>query len=696
MSTSAQNGPIGVTSDAVNSSDQVAIPTELKVPKVIGIYGIPGSGKTTLLSELKHNLDDGCFSFYEGSEVIADMTPGGLVAFQKLDEQSKKRSRQLAIRRVYDDCAKSGKTAIITGHYIFWREEDSVGDAVCTESDLAAYTHIIYMNVPPETIEKRCNIDVAKRRDTSSVTHLSKWQQAELDALLPLCREHNILLSIVDILQIQQRKVETLVVDFHLHDEDFNEQCARNKLDQVVSSHLSQAETVMVIDGDRTLTSQDTGTMFWDTVPTYRHWKKSGSPLKTLFGSLLGYSYAAFRQATLLHEEVTNDEMYEEVCQQVASATILHPEFLSLLQLAANLPPVGAIIVSCGLRRIWEIVLEKANLQETVGIIAGGRIADGLVITATTKATIVTRLRDHHHKRVWAFGDSPLDLEMLKAADQAIVVVTEEHTRSKSMEGALSKAIDCQGLRALQAILPSSSLPRLDTTRLPLIDITKVDFANALLEHGKQTADLSIFIAADTASKLLATPMRDAAVQGPSLRAAHQRAGEYLALQHVSRIVGLEPRLISHVLGRPTSGFQLAKEEQTTIVALMRGGDPMALGVSQAFPQARYVHAKVPQDLKIQHLEGQAQVLLVDSVVNTGKSVIEFVDAIRLLSPDICIIIVAGVVQAQCLYRNSIMYKTLSAHGSIDVVTLRVSDTKFTGSGTTDTGNRLFNTTHMI
>jgi uracil phosphoribosyltransferase len=163
----------------------------------------------------------------------------------------------------------------------------------------------------------------------------------------------------------------------------------------------------------------------------------------------------------------------------------------------------------------------------------------------------------------------------------------------------------------------------------------------------------------------------------------------------VSRIVGLEPRLISHVLGRPTSGFQLAKEEQTTIVALMRGGDPMALGVSQAFPHARYVHAKVPQDLKIHHLEGQAQVLLVDSVVNTGKSVIECVDAIRFLSPDIRIIIVAGVVQAQCLYRNSVMYKALSAYGSIDVVALRVSDTKFTGSGTTDTGNRLFNTTHM-
>jgi broad-specificity NMP kinase len=119
MSSSAQNGPTGVTSDTAHSPNQEAKPTQLNVPKIIGIYGIPGSGKTTLLNELRHNLNVGCFSFYEGSEVIADVTPGGLAAFQKLDEQSKKRSRQLAIKGVYDDCAKSGKTAIVTGHYMF-------------------------------------------------------------------------------------------------------------------------------------------------------------------------------------------------------------------------------------------------------------------------------------------------------------------------------------------------------------------------------------------------------------------------------------------------------------------------------------------------------------------------------------------------------------------------------------------------
>ncbi|CBX98538.1 hypothetical protein IAQ61_007831 [Plenodomus lingam] len=688
--------PINPASDSGGSWDEAAISAKLKGPKVIGIYGIPGSGKTTLLAELSKVLYAERYSFYEGSEIIAQQIPGGLAAFQKLDDERKRDLRQLAIKKVYNDCVESRKTAIVTGHFMFWTENDSLGNVVCTESDMATYTHIVYLNVPPEIIEKRCSKDARRQRKLSSVNHLSKWQQAELDRLSPLCHKHGIFLSVVSIDQILQGKVQELIHDFDNYDEEYNDDHTMDELDEVVFHHLGQAETVMVIDGDRTITSQDTGKMFWEIVPAHGpHCKQGASPLKELFGGPLGYSYTAFRQATLLHEEVADDETYENVCQQVASATIIHSEFLSLLQLVKDLPRVGAIIVSCGHRRIWEIVLEKANLQETVAVMAGGRIVDKLVVTAATKAKIVTELQRKHHKRVWAFGDSPLDMKMLQAADHAVVVVTEEGTRSKSMEAALANAIENEALCALQVVLPSSAPPRLDTRRLPLVDITKLDFVNALLARTEQPTELAISTAAQTASKLLATPMRDAAVQGPSLRKAHQRTGWYLAHELVSRIIGLQPCPISHVLGRPTSGFQLANEHQTTIVSLMRGGDPMALGVNEAFPRASYVHVKVPEDLQSHHLDGQAQVILVDSVVNTGKSVIECIGAIRSHRPEIRIVIVAGVVQAQCLHRDSIMYKALSADRRVDIVALRVSETKFTGSGTTDTGNRLFNTTHL-
>ena len=126
----------------------------------------------------------------------------------------------------------------------------------------------------------------------------------------------------------------------------------------------------------------------------------------------------------------------------------------------------------------------------------------------------------------------------------------------------------------------------------------------------------------------------------------------------------------------------------------MRGGEPMAYGVSDAFPLAMFVHARDADDIKLHHLEGQLTVILVDSVVNTGKTIVESVQQVRKLHATIRIVIVAGVVQAQCVSGGS-LNQALARHAKIHLIALRLSETKFTGSGTTDTGNRLFNTTRL-
>jgi hypothetical protein len=52
---------------------------------------------------------------------------------------------------------------------------------------------------------------------------------------------------------------------------------------------------------------------------------------------------------------------------------------------------------------------------------------------------------------IWVFGDSPLDLEMLSRADQAIVVVGEE--QSNSIDAALMNAVETERLY-LRGVLP--------------------------------------------------------------------------------------------------------------------------------------------------------------------------------------------------------------------------------------------------
>lgn len=660
---------------------------------VIGIYGIPGSGKTFLLDQLRHELGEELFEFYDGSAMIDRVTPGGLEKFQMLEESEKTQWRQIAIDTVRKECAKSKRAAVVAGHFMLWPEEEA-GRPIYTQNDLDTFTHILYLDIPVETISNRCLSDTKKNRSPMSLNHLEKWQQTEKTQLRHLCRNHGIMFSLVSQHPRLQDKVSDLLRDFQHHTEKHNMSSAEEKLDEWMKAGKAELETVLVLDADRTLAAVDTGMLFWERVSS-PHLVENYSPLKMLFSSPLGYSYAAFRQATLLYEEAASDERFESICLEVATVVQMYPEFVSLLQTVTKEKHIGAVIVTCGLRRVWERVLEKEGLGDKIKVIGGGRVADGYVVTATVKAALVARLQDTYRAYVWAFGDSPLDLEMLSKADQAIVVVGDEKTRSKTMEMNLFNLIRDGSLRARQVVLPSDSLPRLNTDALPLVSLTDQGFVDSILRHHSRQGGVQIHHATDrNGTKLLMTPMRNADIGGPALRESHRRVGQYLATEFLPSVIGIEEFPIPHVQGHDTSGYRLLNEKKTSIVALMRGGEPMAYGVNDIFPLAMFIHASCPEDIKLHHLEGQLNMVLVDSVVNSGKSVLQFEEHIRKLNSAIRIIVVAGVVQAASVFKDSPISQ-LSRNTTLDIIALRLSENKFTGRGTTDTGNRLFNTTHV-
>ncbi|KAF2449016.1 hypothetical protein P171DRAFT_222828 [Karstenula rhodostoma CBS 690.94] len=664
-------------------------------PIVIGIYGISGSGKTFLMDRLKQDLSGASFHFHEGSDTIGNLVPGGLKAFQGMDVPDKTRWREHAMDNISTKSKHDGKTAVVTGHFMFWPEEDETGRIVCTKNDLATYTHILYLDIPVKTIEQRRWNDVSKPRPHTSVAHLLKWQQTEKIHLQKLCREHGILFSILTSDETAKSRALGLIRDFSVHTENHNEVQAQTKLDEAMASYRNVPDTMLVIDGDKTLAAQDTGALFWKNLSNAG--LANNDPLKSLFGGPMGYSYKAFRQAMLLYEDAVDEKAYDGMCQKVASEVKIYPEFESLLRLVSEQEHIGVVVVSCGLRRVWEKILDQTGLSQSVPVIAGGRISDGFVVTAETKAAVVNRLQMLHHAHVWAFGDSPLDIPMLKAADEAIVVVGDKLTRSKSMDLVLRDAIYKGLLRARQVVLPRTAPPRLDDRALPVADVNGIDFIRDLLHRHDRSAKLKIYHATNkNAAKVIATQMRDAAVAGPALRKAHRQAGWYLSHEYLTHIIGVEDCPISHVLGHGATGSRLLDEPKTTIVAIMRAGEPMASGVSEAFPLAMYVHAKHASELALHHLQGRSQIVLVDSVVNSGKTVIEFVQHIRSVSADIRIVVVTGVIQGQCVSSRSAVYQALEACGNVSLVALRISSTKFTGSGTTDTGNRLFNTTHIL
>ena len=665
----------------------IVVPSTVK-PMIIGLYGVPGSGKTTLLGQLKHKLGENDFTYYEGSEVISHITDGGLPAFLKMDDAEKILQREKAIKIITKNQEENGKVAVLTGHFMFWPEKELTCKSIHTKADLNSYTHILYLDVSPGTVLEWRKKDAVRNREEVSVGHLLKWQDEEKLHLRRLCYENDILFSAVapsssgTILN----KVTTMLQDFKDHNEITNIDRAKRSLDDAIASGEGQWTKVFALDADKTLATEDTGILFWQKA-------QKDNPLDQVFSSLMGYSYSAFRQAMLLYEEIATEKKFNEICTSVALEVKIHVDLKGLLRIAKQ-NSVSAVVITSGLRQVWEKVLDREGLSESVKVIGGGRMADGFVVDKELKGILVDHLKECSQAEVWAFGDSPLDLPMLRQADRAFVVVGPEESRSKTMDAALLKAIN-EGLVAEQVLLPAHNEHRLDTNTLPKISLTTSEFVHSRLGIPIKAGIFDFIHATEKfTAKLLATPMRDSSVAGPSLREAHRRVGHYLAIEYLPEIIGLEPVAINHVQDRETRGSQLKYERLTTIVALMRGGEPMASGVNDAFPKAMFKHAKEPKELEELHLAGQLTVILVDSVINTGKSIVEFVDRVRELHASIRIVVVAGVVQKDAVAEGSMLRK-LAEKGTVHIVALRTSETKFVGSKSTDTGNRLFNTTHL-
>ncbi|KAI8624182.1 uracil phosphoribosyltransferase-domain-containing protein [Xylariaceae sp. FL1651] len=134
--------------------------------------------------------------------------------------------------------------------------------------------------------------------------------------------------------------------------------------------------------------------------------------------------------------------------------------------------------------------------------------------------------------------------------------------------------------------------------------------------------------------------------------------GNYLATEFLSELVGLEEYAICHVRGHSTSSFRLSNE-----------GDPVALGVNDVWLGAIFIHTKAPGDVLRHYVDGQQTVILVDSIVNSGKTAVEFAQHISALHLTVRIVVITAV-----------------------IISLRLSDNNFVGRGTTDMGNRFFNT----
>src|SRR6266540_2523410 len=183
--------------------------------------------------------------------------------------------------------------------------------------------------------------------------------------------------------------------------------------------------------------------------------------------------------------------------------------------------------------------------------------------------------------------------------------------------------------------------------------------------------------------QLLVDSTRRAGTAGPALAQAHRAVGRALA-SDIARALTIEPVEIDHVAGK-SQGVRLQPGLEPIIIAILRAGLFLAEGIWDSIPGSVLVLHRNAGDSD--HLPAAGHpVVLVDSVINTGASMMSLIHDVTKLRP-------ARVLVAVLVGYRPALEGLSGALPNVDFVVGRVSDRTYVGQGPTDTGARLFGTT---
>ena len=186
----------------------------------------------------------------------------------------------------------------------------------------------------------------------------------------------------------------------------------------------------------------------------------------------------------------------------------------------------------------------------------------------------------------------------------------------------------------------------------------------------------------DPMMKLLVDATRRAECAGPALAHAHREVGRALA-SIAAASLPIEEVEIAHVAGAST-GVRIRPGAEPIVVALMRAGLFVAEGVWERLPGAALV--PLSHGARLELPAAGRTVIVVDAVINTGRSLCAVLDRVRELgaSKTFAVALVG--------YRPTVV-DLVEQRLDVEFVTARLSERSYVGRGATDTGGRLFGTT---
>ena len=381
--------------------------------KLVGLYGIQGVGKSYILNQIANECIE--WRVCDGSDLIREVLRDRDQIMEHFDQDMTPIERADVRKAAIERAKKKPSITLVAGHGSFASKEDDDASLtfndVFTPADGAAYDHIIYLEKSAGVVFEQVQKDNERSRTILSTEHLQLWMDHEKELLEAYCLEHGIAFQVfcldgcddhLNLINIITEKVVMPACEG-----------ARLKSEQALIMSMKEvpaADVYLLIDGDRTLVPQDTGTLFFDQVLTLN----VPQPLKKIFKRYESYTFQAFWEVAMLYSNVLSLDEYNSLCKKIGSEQVhVYEAWHSFLDGLPN--NVHPIILSSSIREVW-LAMQLHHTEkhgQTSGlsrasVIAGNSLSlHSYIIDAQAKALVAKELRRLHCGCIIVgFGDS--------------------------------------------------------------------------------------------------------------------------------------------------------------------------------------------------------------------------------------------------------------------------------------------------
>lgn len=376
----------------------------------IALYGLPCAGKTTLLAQLTE------IKTVSGSEELKRLCKGN---FSDLSD-----SEQTAARVKYTEYLRSLDNEIVLsdGHFSF------LDEVVFTDADADVYDVFLYLYCNPEVLSERYqNSPKNERYRKLPTTRIANWQSNEIEQLREECHKRNRDFYVLKSEGLTPKMLLDFIGEIKNGYSSFG---VAERIVAGVKEKFPQVCKINIVDGDKTLVKEDLfGFCSNRTTHTFDG------------GFYTGYQSLCFA-------EETKDVQFD--CGKLSEVNLNSEVF-------DRIKGEGYIVLSSGIAELWE------QLGALLGI---KNIFASPLISADTKFFVVKLLRECGYT-VTAFGDSKIDLYMLRAANEGFLYLGERMSRSLYN-------VDVSGINLIYSREPIV-LADIDDSLTEAIELTKSD-----------------------------------------------------------------------------------------------------------------------------------------------------------------------------------------------------------------------------